>query len=631
MKRAAAAAVAALTLALAGRAAAQSSGGEIVDHVEFRELALADAMRLLAGETGLNVVPSVQAGKVSVSLYLSNVPALSVIEAVCKANDLWYRKDEASGIIRIMTVAEYQRDLVSFRDEKTEAFTLLYPNATDVGAAIRDLFGDRVRLAIGRDRMFDDIRDLEDRFERFDLVDERSQSLGIFGSGGTNVVGNNGTISSFNSFGGSRGSRFDNRNNQFQDFRATRDDEMAQTREYRDLTAEQLQEIDAETDAARRAEMLESLRKRETNIYVTVIRRNNMVVVRTSDDKTMEEIKKLVRRLDVPTPLVLLEVKVMAIELDDGFHSAFDFQFADGVNNSGGFTTGDILPPASDSITGDSARRGASLAPGGGGFDPTDFIFQYVGANFRARLQLLENKNRVTLLATPLLLTANNEVSRVFVGEERPIVRNIGAQTVVNDNVVTSVPDTTIEFRPVGTTLLVTPNINADRTVTLRLVQENSSIAPMAATIPVVTSTGDVQDQPVDVVQSRTVSGTVVAKDGVAIAVGGLSEEGVRDMREQVPILGELPILGFFFRRETTNRTRRELIIMLRPYVLSTPAETEGLSEQLLEELSIHPNAPSARGTLGTYGPDEVAVPDPPKTKMQSIFRFHSVDRETFE
>src|SRR5262249_21173514 len=161
-------------------------------------------------------------------------------------------------------------------------------------------------------------------------------------------------------------------------------------------------------------------------------------------------------------------------------------------------------------------------------------------------------------------------------GEERPIVRNISSETVINNNVATSAPNTTIEFRPVGTTLLITPNINADRTVTLRLLQENSSIAHNAATIPVVTSDGDVHDQPVDAVSSKTVSGTSVAKDGVVIAVGGLIDEAVMDMREEVPILGEIPILGFFFRRQSTGRSRSELVITLRPHILSTPAESEG-------------------------------------------------------
>ena len=131
---------------------------------------------------------------------------------------------------------------------------------------------------------------------------------------------------------------------------------------------------------------------------------------------------------------------------------------------------------------------------------------------FTARIQFLETKDRVTAVATPMLLVANNEVARLFVGEERPVVRNISSQTTVNENVVTTTPSNTIETRPVGTTLLLTPNVNADRTVTLRVLEESSEVLVGEASIPVVTGDGDVINQPVDVVSSRTVTGTSFSK-----------------------------------------------------------------------------------------------------------------------
>jgi general secretion pathway protein D len=228
--------------------------------------------------------------------------------------------------------------------------------------------------------------------------------------------------------------------------------------------------------------------------------------------------------------------------------------------------------------------------------------FQVVNEFFRARMQMLEEKNRVVVLATPLLLTANNEVSRLFVGEERPIVRNIASQTILTENNVATAPNTTIEFRSVGTTLLITPNINSDRTVTLRLLQENSAINAGGATIPVVLSGGNLQNVSVDVVSARSISGTFVAKDGLSVAVGGLIEEQKSDARAQVPLLGRIPLLGLLFRRQETGATRRELVILIRPHVISTPSEGEAISRNLLRDLSVHPSLPDARGTLGTFG-----------------------------
>src|SRR5262249_47863924 len=154
-----------------------------------------------------------------------------------------------------------------------------------------------------------------------------------------------------------------------------------------------------------------------------------------------------------------------------------------------------------------------------------DLLFQVVSANFRARLQVLETKNRVTELATPLLMTANNEVSRIFTGQQVPITVGFNPPQIVATGLaatttVAGTPQTLLQ--DVGTTLLITPNINADRTVTLRILQENSTVVPGGATIPVADATGTINQVPIDTVRRETVSGTVVAKDGLALAIGGL-------------------------------------------------------------------------------------------------------------
>jgi general secretion pathway protein D len=387
----------------------------------------------------------------------------------------------------------------------------------------------------------------------------------------------------------------------------------------RGLTAEEIQALEGAAPGEGAVAAAELLRRRQATIYVTVIRRHNQIAVRTSDDRNMEQVRDLIRRLDVPTPLVLLEVKVLGIELGDGFRSAFDFQFVEG-EAAGGFTTGDILPPAGAS----PSLLGSQLIPGA-------LAFQYVGNQFRARMQLLENENRVTELATPLLLTANNEVSRLFVGEERPLNRSFsGSQTVVGDSTIVTPGSTTIEFRPVGTTLLITPNINADRTVSMRILQEISSISPNPATVLVPTSNGFAEQQ-VDVVQARSVSGTIVAKDGLAVAIGGLIEEQLTDSQQRVPILGNLPGVGFLFRKDTQSKTRRELVILVRPFVLYTPAESERISRDLLEELSLHPKAGDPRGHLGTHGPRDVVRPRTDPDRLRRYFRFHSLTPEERE
>lgn len=596
-----------------GRAADVKTAAEtaLVKLIDLRELRLADALKILAQQTGLNIVTSPDAGKIIVSMTLRDVPARLAIETLLKANNLWYKDD--GGILRVMTTQEFQRDLTTFREEKTDVFTLLYPNALTIAIAIRDLYGDRVQLSLGNEARSDEADELNERFDRFDVLDQRSQSLGLF-QGSSGNSGTNGATGGGRSSGGSNS--FTQRSQILRDNnQRRRDDQDARARlpDLNAMTPEQLEAYQKQAKLAPNAETVDlaisPFRRRATEIFVTLVRRNNLIAVRTSDRQVLEEIGKLIRRLDVPASTVMLEVKVMSIDLGKSLESAFDFQFSNGMGSAGGFSSGNIQPPISDLLKG-SALKQAPLALGGSGLNAGNLAFQYVSGNFRARLQALEGKNKVTTLATPILMTANNEVSRLFVGEERPIVRNISSNATVNQTSVTNNSNTAIEFRPIGTTLLITPSINADRTVTLRIVQENSTIKPNDAVIPVVTNDG-LKQQQVDVVATRSVSGTIIASDGLTLAIGGLIEEGISDQRSQVPLLGNIPGVGVLFRRQNKNKSRSELVILIRPRILTTPCEGESISKELLEQLSIHPKAADPTGALNLFGPGDVL----PKTR----------------
>jgi general secretion pathway protein D len=172
---------------------------------------------------------------------------------------------------------------------------------------------------------------------------------------------------------------------------------------------------------------------------------------------------------------------------------------------------------------------------------------------------------------------------------------------------------------------LITPSINADRTVTLRVVQENARRVLNGGRIPVLNTNGVITNQEVDTVNRSTVSGTVVAKDGMAVVMGGLIEDEISDDREQVPGLGKLPVLGFFFRKQATGRLRRELVVMIRPYVFNTPSESASISQVLLQQLSVHPNAFTGEATLPTFGAHETLQTDLDSCGLHHSFKFHNI------
>ena len=153
---------------------------------------------------------------------------------------------------------------------------------------------------------------------------------------------------------------------------------------------------------------------------------------------------------------------------------------------------------------------------------------------------------------------------------------------------------------------------------------------PNGGSIPLPNQVGGVTTVPIDIVQRRTFTGTIVAKDGLTVAIGGLIEEDVQDTRAEWPVLGKVPYLGFFFRRQETQRNRREQVILVRPYVFFTPLESAALSRDLMKQLSIRPLSPDADGTLNSFLPREVLRPDLPKNQCETIFKVHTVTPKDF-
>jgi len=547
-----------------------------VEFLDLRSLQVDDAVRLLCQASGANVVCTVEAAtKPLPALLLQGVTVKEAVETLCKVAKLWFRESE--GIVQIMTTEEYSKDLVVQRTPETKVFTLLHPNAVIVAGAIRDLYPQRVQLNYGIG------------------AEALSTPLGTGGLGGLGGGGGiNGT-----SFGGSSGQRFSTTlggglggfGNQFGNQSGnqfgrsglgaggTTPDEQLED----DLTPEQLARLEVEGTTV--TGDLRGLTAGRPAIAITVNRRQNLIVVRTSDEEALGEIERLVLELDRPTPQVLLEVKVLELDLGDDFRSAIDVDWVEGparTNLPTGEATNPLSPGAATVV---ENVLGAGNAPFAGG----SLVYQFINEHVRARLELLETEGRLGVLATPLLLCANQQVSRIFIGEERPLVRNFQLQSTTTNGVVQNQLVPTVDLRDIGNTLRLVPSINADRTVTLTIVQDVSSVNVGGATLPVPNGSGGVTPFAVDTVNTANLEGTVVAKDGLTLAVGGLIRKELADRTSGIPYLMDLPFIGWLFGETTRTEVHRELVLIITPHVLTTPAEGQEVSRRRLAALSLHP------------------------------------------
>ncbi|NOR68472.1 MAG: DUF3438 family protein [Methylomarinum sp.] len=572
-----------------------------IGQLDFRSITVGDALKILSEHSELNIIASQQAARLKITMYLKDITALDVIDAIAKTYNLWYKHDKRTNIIRIYTVKEYRMEQVEFKPEKTEIFTLKNAkNAIDLADTVCNLYGsERVILSFGSNEN-ELLNDLSSRLSRFDLINGATGSQTTSASTSSNSSNNNSNnnnsssgsncIQDSNSGGSNNNQSNNNRNN---NQNSNSDDNNSASINHNSLDSisailndinsknTDLQNILSGNSGQSNAFLTRAIRH-QAPIYVSVIKRQNRVLVRSRDIEAMKQITALYKEIDTESSMLLMEVKILSIDLSDGYDSLFNFKIK---SNDLAVTGGQ------DAVS----ALGQSLVTAASAFNPA-LLATVVSDKFETRLQLLEQENRVTEVATPILLTTNQEVSRVFIGDERPIVTGYedstttttgtGSSTVVSNSII--VPIT--EIRNLGTTLFLTPNINSDRTVSIRILIERSGLSATKATIPVQVGSSLV-DADIDVVQTETFTGTVVAKDGTSIAIGGFIKEVAKDGETKVPILGDIPGLGFFFRDKTKLRERTELVVIIRPFITTTPNEASLVSNRFIDRNSIHPNA----------------------------------------
>ncbi|MEM9446557.1 MAG: hypothetical protein AAGA18_14525 [Verrucomicrobiota bacterium] len=560
--------------------------------INMSNVSLFGVTQAISYVTGAQIAVSSEARGVSVGLSLENVSTSEVLDALALTHGLYVTKVPKTNIIRLHTSQEYARDADSFFEEQTEVFTLKYPNARDIALSIRDLYGDRVQLASQLDDSDEPgeylNEDLEQRLDRFDTIDTRSRGFGSTDQGGSSNTSNNNNNNRF-----SRNSR-NNRINNFttRSNQSDREEFVDRIELGDDLSAQEIATLVNDPEA------LKKLIQARADIYVTVIDRINKLMVRTRDDKTMKEIAALIQELDVPSPLVLLEVRIFTVELERGLDTAFEWSWSEAGSSTS-----------------------ASFAPGGTVTNPT-LAFTALDERFSAAMSLLQDKDRLTALGQPTLLMVNNEVSRIFIGEEIPVLTDItGSETIATDAaVIQSEESVEYERRAVGSTLLITPNINDDRTVTLRMLQEESSIRRNGANV-LIPDGGTFVERSVDVVTEQSASGTFAAKDGQTIAVGGLIREQITEDVSQIPLLGDIPLIGLAFRGSARGRQREEIIILMTPHIISTPGEGAAISRKVIEsQESLHPLLPEAKGSLKLFKGRNVLKPSTDELDWESYW-----------
>ena len=523
--------------------------------IDLKGQPLLKVLKQFSKKSGINIICRPNISNEPIYLLIKDVPVKTAIEIICKKYNFWYKTNEKQNYICLMSAEDFGNEMDLEYKVKTRVFNLKYASSPQVADSISCAMGDRVEFALPANL---------ESYEHLKLPDVEDEEGRIERAGeDKNII---------------KGIEIPNFEESVEKLGSDKIADLMQTRLGLMLTSDSLRWLNKEVGFA----------------IITIFLRNNSIIACSTDNGILDEIAKIIAKLDTPTPQVLVECKVLDVVLSNDFSSFFqitDFSY----QQKGGTSFGDKL------ITYDVPYFGA-----GGGSALYNFVNDSL--QLSAKIELLQEEGIINLLSTPMIIVAQNSEAVMKAGMEnfpffkemevvRPVITNDGEAAIPGY----AVP--TYDRVPlVGTTLRFTPQINEDESVTLKLYMERSDVKKGVAEIkyPVFSADGTVAElitTSVDVKESEIMNTIVAVPKEHTLVIGGIVKEEDSVEESKVPFLGDLPLIGFFFKDHTTKKSRTEMIVLLTPHIIMTPDKVNEVSEKALKDIQ-HPVIKEGKNSL---------------------------------
>ena len=348
----------------------------------------------------------------------------------------------------------------------------------------------------------------------------------------------------------------------------------------------------------------------EGGVRITADQNTNSLVI-VASQRDYEVLKQVIEKLDIKRRQVFVQAIILEISLDKSRQLGFEFRSANDASDGGtqvigGSNFGGISNAAQNPLG--IAGLAIGAADGTISFGGTEY------PNIFALFTALQTDSDVNVLSTPTLLTTDAEEAEIIVADNIPFVTG-QLFSQANNN-----PVTTVERQDVGITLRLTPQINESNRVTLNIEQEVSNVAESpeglsASNVGVTTS-------------KRSAKTVVVVDDRQTVVIGGLMKDDVGIAESKVPLLGDIPILGYLFKQSKKTNKKTNLIIFLTPYIIRDEMDMETITrmqdnqfkrfkeenqvvERKNEDRYPDVNSFTAPETADTVGPNDVTIQQP--------------------
>jgi len=302
----------------------------------------------------------------------------------------------------------------------------------------------------------------------------------------------------------------------------------------------------------------------------------NIVVI--ADEETAEQVASVVQNLDKPKPQVLIKVVFLEVQ----HNNSSDIGLEGGwIKNMGNSTTGSVLNAFGMSGLGYGATNatanplGQSIS-GLGTVPPGAGMYQIFSDEYQVTLRAIAQAGKARVLSRPSIVARNSQPATITVGQSVPLITNVRFDNY--GNAINSVSYTSI-----GIILTVTPFITADGTVEMIVAPETSELlADRSQWVPISTGAGSTASAPI--INTRSADTVVVTPDGQTVIIGGLIYDSKAESDSKIPLLGDIPVLGALFKRQTKTKSQTELLIFLTPHIIRSPEDMNNISNMEQEK-----------------------------------------------
>ncbi len=296
-------------------------------------------------------------------------------------------------------------------------------------------------------------------------------------------------------------------------------------------------------------------------VYVVANTDTNSLLVMTMP-KYFEQVKGILKTLDRPIPQVLIRVLIAEITHDDTVDLGADFSM---LNLTSAAVTGDVYG-------GQLSTNVAELPnPAAGGL-----TFSSLSRDFSSTIRALQTIGNLDILSRPYILASDNQKATFQDVVQYPFAS--GSREDVNGNV-----DTSVTWQTLGISLNVTPHINPDGIVTMLVNPEidtlTGQVVQITAPTPATGTTAATPGLSEQVWGKRLATSQVAVRNGQTIVIGGMIQDQETDTINKVPVLGDLPLIGYLFRHTVREKNKQEVLIFLTPIVAMTPEALRELSK----------------------------------------------------